>query len=134
MLFVSAVKDLHRILGLNWKCNDVWFSLFFSRFFPRQKMKFLMLQIIAWPTCSSKFKRTSFPLFFSYKQLKCFIIDSFNLVVCTFLINSLLAPRSRRIYLYIFTKSLSKNTGDFSIDDKTSSIIPTISDNAKHEN
>ena len=46
MLFVSAVKDLHRILGLNWKGDDVWFWLLCSKLFPRQKMKLLMLQIL----------------------------------------------------------------------------------------
>ena len=88
---------------------------------------------IAWPTCSSKVKRRSFPFFLSYKQLTCFIIDSFNLVLFTFLINCSLAPRSSRISSCILTKSFSTNTGDFSVDDKTSSIIPTISDKAKPE-
>ena len=78
-------------------------------------------------------KRTPFSFFFSYKQLTCFIVNSFNLVLCTFLINSSLTPRSSRISLYISTKSFSTYTGDFSIDDKTSSIIPTISNNAKPE-
>ena len=88
---------------------------------------------IAWPRCFSKVKRTSFPFFFSYMQLTCFIIDSFNLVLCTFLIKSSLTPRFSRNSLYIFTKSFRTNTDDFSVDDKTSSIIPNISDNEKPE-
>ena len=88
---------------------------------------------IAWPTCSSKVKRTSFPFFFWDKQLTCFIIDSFNLVLYTVLIKSSLTPRSSRISLYIFTKSFRKNIDHFSADDKTSSIIPTIYNNAKPE-
>ena len=62
-----------------------------------------------------------------------FIIDFFNLVLRTFLINFPLAPRSSKTSLYIFAKSFTTNTGDFSVNDKTSSIIPTIPDNAKPE-
>ena len=72
---------------------------------PSSKDEVVDASNVTWPTCSSKVKRTSFPFFFSYKQLTYFIIDFFNLVLCTFLINSSLAPRFSRISLYVFTKA-----------------------------